>query len=69
MPNRLTLLTFTGDPLEFMADSIVGIYPRESGSIVAIEQGDDLAEHEVLESALEVSRRWVEARGFAQAVA
>ncbi|MBA3316332.1 MAG: hypothetical protein M3552_18445 [Planctomycetota bacterium] len=69
MSNRLSLLTFTGDPVEFQVETIVGIYPNVEGSIIAVEVGDDLAEHEVAESAHEVSRRWGEARGFAQATA
>lgn len=69
MSNRLSLLTFAGDPVEFQAETIFGIYPNAAGSIIAVEVGDDLAEHEVAESAHEVSRRWVEARGSAEATA
>jgi hypothetical protein len=63
--NSVTLLSASGSSIELGAESIVGIYPAVVGAIVAVEAGDDLIEHEVLETANEVSRRWVDARGLA----
>jgi hypothetical protein len=67
MSNSVTLLTASGGSLELGAESIVGIYPTANGSIVAVEAGEDFVEHEVIETAHEVSRRWVSARGLAVA--
>lgn len=67
MSNSVTLCTTSGGSLELGAESIVGIYPSSIGSIVAVEAGDDLIEHEVVEDAHEISRRWINARGLATA--
>jgi hypothetical protein len=68
MPNGLTLITTSGGPLELGPESIVGIYPTSVGSIVAVESGDDLVEHHVLENAYEISRRWIDARSLSSAM-
>lgn len=68
MPENLTLITLSGGELELGSDSIVGIYPTSTGSIVAVESGDDFVEHEVLENAHELSRRWFNARSLAAAM-
>lgn len=65
MSDSVTLLTASGGSLELGAESIVGIYPSTAGSIVSVEAGDDLIEHQVLETAHEVSRLWIHARGLA----
>lgn len=67
MSNSVTLLAMSGGSLEIGAEAIVGIYPTSVGSIVAVESGEDLVEHLVLEDAHEVSRRWISARGLATA--
>ena len=64
MSNSVTLLTTSGGSLELGSESIVGIYPNSIGAIVAVESGDDFVEHEVIEDAHEVSRRWISARGL-----
>jgi hypothetical protein len=68
MANGLTLITASGGAMVLESESIVGIYPTSVGSIVVIEAGDDLVEHEVLETAHEISRRWIDARSLASAM-
>ena len=67
MCSSVTLLSANGSSLELGAESIVGIYPASIGAIVAVEAGEDLVEHQVVEDAHEVSRRWIDARGLASA--
>jgi hypothetical protein len=67
MCSSVTLLSANGGSLELGAESIVGIYPASLGAIVAVESGEDLVEHLVVEDAHEVSRRWIDARGLATA--
>lgn len=62
MSKRLTLQTAAGSSIEICPETLFGIYPHSLGSVIAVLTGDDLAEHEVQESACEVSKRWFETR-------